>query len=388
MNHTNLLNEYEEMNTIVVSLSDIDEIMPVYSERKAIVIESTALFIPYLDVLLHSITNTISNNNRYDIIVLTEDIKDIDCKILLGTIYKYRNISLRFFNPTTIIEDYKEKNNNKYLTINYFRLALPWILKKYKIALNLGADLVINKDISDLLNIELSDKEYIAGVRDLGYIGRVNMKDIPVEELGMIEPNQYINADVLLLNLDSIRRDFTLDKVMQPWSQYKLRCAEQDAFNMLFDCHKHILDMRWNYFPERMTSIEHIVWVPKDLFREWIAASKQPYIVHFAAVPKPWDYPTVAHGYKWWKIARESVYYEEIVRRMSVLAVKSELFAERETFGRRFLNCIIPHGTMVRKGLSKLFPKKSIQREALKRIYYLFFKNRNPEWNKKFGKIK
>ena len=62
--------------------------------------------------------------------------------------------------------------------LNYFKLAIPWLFKEYNLVLNLGADILARVDIYDLLEIKFSDDEYIGGVVDLGYLGRLKM-DIP-----------------------------------------------------------------------------------------------------------------------------------------------------------------------------------------------------------------
>lgn len=384
----NLKNTYVEKKTIVLNVNDEYTIVPFYKDKRAIVIESSSFFVPYLDVLLLSIINNANVKNNYDIVVLTNEITDIDCLHLLNTVSKYNNISLRFFNPIKLVEKYIGKNKHNYLTINYFRLALPWILSQYDRAINLGADLVIKRDIEELFNVAFDNDEYMAGVSDLGYVGRIIMNDIPREELALTDPMKYVNADVLVFNLEKIRRDFTIDQIMEPWEKYELRCSEQDALNMLFDGHVKMLDLKWNCYPERMTSMEHIVWAPKEMFGMWEDAIKKPYIIHFAAVPKPWDYPNVGYGYMWWEVARKSVYYEEILRRMSILAIKGEMNSGKVTFGRRVLNLFFPKGSFVRRVLSRIFPKRSYQREVIKKVYYCVFDNPNKEWNRKFGKCK
>ena len=321
------------------------DIKPVFSEcKKAIVFESSNLFVPYLSVVLLSLLEHISKENKYDIIVLTREIDDYDCSILLDTVKELNNVSLRFFDPTDIVKKYIKNSRYKYLDINYYRMSLPWILKEYDRALNLGADIVIQKDVMELLDCDMSKNTYLAGAIDLGYLGRLKI-DIPKEELNLLNPYGYVNADVLVFNLESIRQDFTQDEVMEIWQKYKFRCAEQDALNLLFDGH-----------------IKH------------------------AAFPKPWDYPMVGYGNKWWSCARKSSYYEEILRRMCLITVKNDR-NEGKTLGRRYLDSIFPKGSRGRAFLKTLFPKGSSQREFCKRIYYTFFRNPNKEYNKKFGKL-
>lgn len=362
------------------------DIKPIFSiNKKAIVFESSGLFVPYLHVALLSLLSKISDDNQYDIIILTNEIDDYDCDILLKLINGLDNVRIRFFDPTNIVDRYIKNNHNNYLEINYYRLALPWILSEYDIALNLGADIVIERDVIDLLKNDLADDKYIAGVVDLGYLGRLR-DDICKEELGLSNPYSYVNADVLLFNLKSIRKNFNQYDVMDIWQKYKFRCAEQDALNVLFDDHVQKLDLKWNIFPRKMSSVEHIMKNKYEYILEWKQKLKNPYIIHYAAFPKPWDYPMVEYGDKWWNYARQSPYYEEIVRRMCIAAVRDEKNSDK-IFARKCMDIFFSKDSQIRKFFRRMFPKKSFQREFLKSIYYIFFKNPNKEYGKKFGKL-
>lgn len=352
-----------------------------FSENNiAIVVESSQFFIPYLDVMLKSLVANIGSDSNYDIIILGNEIESCDERILQQGYTMYPNVSVRFFNPDKIVEKYIKAAKHKYLDINYYRLALPWILCRYDKAVQLGADIVIKKDLADVYNTELQGNEYLAGCRDLGYLGRLNM-DIPREELGMKHPNDYLNADVLLYNLEKIRDDYDLESVMQVWQTYKFRCSEQDALNLLFDGKVKILDSRWNVFPRRMVSEMHIACSPKSLQEQRVKDLEDPYIVHFAAIPKPWEYPMVGEGFDWWRYARESLYYEEILRRLMVYTFKVENMYRAEarrhqSWFWRLAGKVLPQGSKRRK------IAKTIRDFTLKIVHHM--KGETPV---KYGKV-
>lgn len=323
----------------------------------AVVVESSQYFIPYLDVMLKTLIVNSNPSNNYDIIILGNEIDEYDERILKDGYRTYRNVSIRFINPHAIVKSYIEDATHKYLDINYYRLALPWILCRYDKAVQFGADIIIKKDVADLYNVELQDDEYLAGCRDLGYLGRLKM-DIPREELGMKKPEDYVNADVLLYNLKRIRDNFILDDVMQVWQKYNLRCSEQDALNLIFDGKIKVLDSRWNVFPRRMVSEMHIACSPEELQKQRQKDLKAPYIVHFAAIPKPWDYPMVEEGITWWEYARQSVYYEEILRRLMIFTIKVET-SRLKPPRKRILDVILPFGSSRRKIAKKIAPRGS-----------------------------
>ena len=204
----------------LLKLEEVDKsyynktVEPVFPEcRRAIVFESSAFFVPYQSVVLQSLVDHIESDGFYDIVILTHEIDAYDCNQLAKIVRGKSNVSLRFFDPTKIVKDFIKKSKYNYLDINYYRLALPWIFKEYDTVLNLGADIVILKDVYEILRIEWKESEYMAGVIDLGYIGRLSL-DIPEKELDLKNSNGYVNADVLLFNLESIRNNFTIDEVM------------------------------------------------------------------------------------------------------------------------------------------------------------------------------
>lgn len=344
---------------------NICEIKPIFNGiTTAIVFETSALFVPYLSVALQSLLDCSAIENYYDIIILSSEIEEYDKKILVNLAIEHKNVSIRFYDPTNIVEKYIKNSRFEYLNLNYYRLSLAWILLHYNKALNLGADIIIERDVYDLLNTSMEDDKYIAGVIDLGYHGRLNM-DIPKDELNMNSPYDYINADVILLNLEKIRKDFNQEDVMELWQKRKLRCAEQDAFNILFDGHIQHLCLNWNLFPERMSSTEHILNAPIASVVLWKQVLNDPYIIHYAAFPKPWDYPMIGYGYEWWKYARKSPYYEEIVRRMCIIATRNE----QVTFIHYIVDIVFPKGSKRREYIKKILSKSSKVRELAKRIY-------------------
>lgn len=335
----------------------------------AVVLESSQYFIPYLDVMIKSLLHNMTDENNYDIIILGNEIDSYDQHILQDVYHTYENVSIRFFNPDSLVKKYIEQAKYQYLHINYYRLALPWILCKYDKVIQLGADIVIKRDLAELYRESLGDNEYLAGVVDLGYLGRLKM-DIPKEELGMHQPETYVNADVLLYNLRKIREDYSMEDIMSVWQKYRFRCSEQDALNMIFDGKVKLLDSRWNVFPVRMVSEMHIACSPEELQKQRKKDLKDPFIVHFAAIPKPWEYPMVGEGIAWWEYARASVYYEEILRRLMIYTIKIETsIPPQQSLFRRVVEKIIPRGTRRRAFVNRVIPRGSWHWRIFKKIY-------------------
>ena len=197
------------INLAAEGLERIQEVFPAYQSKNiAVVFESSELFVPYLSVALDSLVDHISKGYNYDVLILSNEIKDYDEFELKRIVQKAPNVTLRIINPHHLIEEYMRTAQYSYLEVNYYRMLLPWILKRYDKVINLGADVIINHDIADLFNTKLNKGCYMAGAPDLGYLGRLRI-DISPDYLGMTDPYTYVNADVLLLNLREIRRNFS-----------------------------------------------------------------------------------------------------------------------------------------------------------------------------------
>lgn len=337
---------------------------------KAVVFEVSNYYIPYFSVALLSLVSTLSKNTSIDVIVLTHEVDAIDRALLMDLVKDKKNVYLKFFDPTVFVERYIKASRFSYLDLNYYRLALPWILSNYDVAVNLGADVLVRSDVSELLDVFDNNSEYhIAGVVDLGYTGRLRL-DIPLAELGLSDPDGYVNADVLVLNLKVIRANYTQDEVMSLWQKYEFRCNEQDAYNMIYEGHIWHLELEWNVFPPRMASEYHISLNPKNIVNKWEKSLHKAKIVHFAAYPKPWDYPPVVFGNEWWNFAKKTPYYEEMLRRLAVTVVNQE----RDIKKRRIVD--------------KFFPLGTKRRLILKRIRSLYLKTPGEKEWKKYGKCR
>lgn len=346
------------------------EVSPFFQEKNvAVVFEASAKFLPYVSVAILSMFQTITENRNYDILVLSSEANEADVRRLLSLANGHRNVSIRVIDPSKEVKRYIEKAKFQYLEVNYFRMALPWILKNYKRVINLGADILIRRDISDFYNEPLQEWEYIAGARDVEYQGRLAL-DISPRELGLRNPKDYVNADVLLFDLEKIRKNYCQEEVMSVWQLRRFRYAEQDALNYFFQGHIRCIDLSWNVFPRRMSSEFDILHAPCESQEQWRQALDNPNIIHFAAIPKPWEVPTAEYGDEWWCIAKESPYYREIVQNMQMYLRENVCIELKGTHEKGIATVMFPRGSFRRRIVQFIVPKGSALWCMAKRIQY------------------
>lgn len=342
-------------------------IIPTFEKCDAqIVFESSDFFVPYLYIALESLKKHASPEKKYDIFILSCDLSIYNEKKLKDIFYTNENINIRFFNVKHIINKYIISSRFKYFNLSYCRLLLPWIMPNIKRVINLGADIIIKKDISELYTQKIQDDCYLAGVEDFGYQGRLG-HDIPFDDLSLKYPFKYVNADVLIYDLEKIRNDFTVENIMSVWQKKFLQCAEQDALNTIFDGKISILDPRWNVFPKRMSTEEYINNAPLDSKNKYESTYTEPYIIHYAGEPKPWDFPSVDYAEEWWAYARKSEYYELILYNMSERAYANK--------SKDILKILFPKDSFLRKFFKKCLPMGSMRyvycKQFLKKIHFL-----------------
>lgn len=311
-----------------------------------VVWESSRDYFPFVGVALKSLLETRNPEFNYDIIILSDEIGEEDIKPLREG-YARNGISVRCFDPSEIVESYIQCATYHYIHVNYFRLALPWILEQYDKVINLGADILVCQDIAQLFCCDMPEDACVAGVVDYGYLGKLD-REISRKELGLKHPENYINTDVMLLNLKRIRHTHTIREGYDLWQAQYLRHAEQDAINVMFQDEIYSLDYRWNVFSPGTETEKAILKAGANAIHSWEHALKEPFILHFAGSPKPWEIKTIPLGDLWWDVAKRSMLYSDILYQSSRVEKRKTLIEK-----------LFPKGSYARRLAKKCIPFRS-----------------------------
>ena len=194
---------------------------------------------------------------------------------------------------------YQVSNHITYATL--FRLGLEQLAPaECKRLIYLDADLIVLSDLQDLWNFDLKGAT-IGGIPDAGLC-----KDIPSDDQHWLEWTNnsdavYMNAGVMLIDLDKVRREAGFSKALDFIAERgaDLPYQDQDAINKVYWNQWTCLPLEWNV--QRFQLLEAF----KDYFSdESLAAIQQPKIVHFTGPEKPWN----MEGYHpWWWIYWQSL---------------------------------------------------------------------------------
>ena len=169
--------------------------------------------------------------------------------------------------------EYKNITTHAYVSLaTYYRLKLSQLLPEdVKRVIYMDCDIVVNTSLSELFNADLGDN-YVGGVMDIRVKYKPKWKN-----------KTYVNAGMLLMDLQKMRRDNIDDKFLEYAKENyaSIKAGDQDIINYTLDGKIEILDDLWN------------VQVSSFLSRSNF--TKHPKIIHYVAKKKPWKFGSYAY---------------------------------------------------------------------------------------------
>lgn len=289
-------------------------------------------FVPMFAACLQSLIDHLNSKYNYDVILIQSDVSDENKSALLSMVEPYKNLSLRFYDATPLLQGYHLKANAHISVETYYRFLIQGAMPDYHKVLYIDCDLIINGDISELYNTDIEDY-MLAAARDPDFLGQINgatpetMEYIKTD-FKMKNPFDYFQAGVLLFNEDEMRAAHSLDEWLT-FASTPYRYNDQDVLNLHCEGHVKFLDMEWNMIVdcnhERVAKI--ISHAPADIQSAYAKAHTDPKIIHYAGFMKPWYGPTEDYAHEFWHYARKTPYYEELLVHMVKFTIKSEQVA-------------------------------------------------------------
>ena len=136
-----------------------------------------------------------------------------------------------------------------------FRVMLPTCLPEISKVIYLDADILVNRDIKELWDIDITDY-CLAAVQDADVASGL-VKPVVVQS-GEVHPERYFNSGVLYLNLDRIRQKGDMCKMILDYLQLipKSDLPDQDALNVIYGSQTRLVDQTWNSFVRPIRNIE------------------------------------------------------------------------------------------------------------------------------------
>ena len=251
-------------------------------------------YIPYLDVAISSLIENASKAYQYRIIILhTGLMAENISKIKLN---EQAAFSIDFIDISRDLEQIKKRLKNVYhfSIVTYYRLFIASLFPQYDKVIYLDCDLVVLGDVSELYHIELGKN--VLGAAPEQFVQNTKEFRLYAQCALGVDPDGYVNAGVLLMNLKEFRKCRIEDQFIKLITEYDFDLLDPDQAYLNYLClgKIQVLPNGWNKEP-----------MP-------LVCEGNKNIVHYALYKKPWQYDDVMDGEYFWHYAKRSPFYEMI----------------------------------------------------------------------------
>ncbi len=290
----------------------------------------------YMAISMISVLRSANIDTYYDFIVLLDN--TVESKIvdkLHNCLKEYGNYSITFYNVGSVFDGI-ESSVDFIKNATFFRLVLPQLVLEDK-CIYLDSDTIVCTDLLELYN-SITNDYYVAGVKGPWYHTQAPTKEYC--RMAMLPGlDQYINAGVLILNLEKLRRD-KVDQELVGLLSYKFPTQDQDIINKV--CYGKIMHLPFKY--NVMT--KYAFWNEKDYggiftHEEIKEAWNQPAIIHYADRDKPWNCISGVFHDCWWNVCRTSYLWKYFYLKLEdVFFERAVYHSEKATNG--ITNKLVP----------------------------------------------
>ena len=233
------------------------------------------------------------------------------------------NLEMIFYNMSNNFIEIG-KTNGRYTQTVYYRLLVPVMFEIDRV-IYLDGDTLVFKDLTEMYQIELNDN-YVIGTLDYIVSG--------IDHFGT-KSKIYINAGVIILNLEKIRKDNKIyDLLNLTNGQYYLPSNDQTIINYVFYPKIGIMPSKYNIFnfnDELDIKIYYNIIRTKINITELKEAFKDPTTIHhvlcwpkmwsihhkyvngFSAAKKRNNYSCEKYYNLWHSFAKKTNYYNQIL---------------------------------------------------------------------------
>lgn len=267
----------------------------------SIVMTTDKNYILQTRVAIWSMLNSAKENTFFNIFILCDTNLKKEHRDKLSSLLNYwNNFKIQFKE----IDEYIFRNAKTvaYIPVSsFYRLIISGILNDSR-CLFLDGDIIVNSDLTDIYDTELTNV-YIAGIKDCRI--QSNMNEEKAYKLDIPTMKGYVNAGVLIFNLDLIRKDNIDMKFLEEIDNY-YQYMDQDIINKCCFGKIKFLDLKFNVFNDffqRIDLLKDTDFTEKELKE----ADDKFVIMHFAGKYKPWYYKRVRGSTLWWEFAKRAL---------------------------------------------------------------------------------
>ena len=111
------------------------------------------------------------------------------------------------------------------------------------------------------------------------------------------------------MDLTRFRKAFNSEQLLELAASYDWKQHDQDVLNMVCNQDVKLLPVAWDLLRDAGSN----QYMPEDLYEEFLAAERDPKIIHYGGRRKPWIYFDVERGEYFWRYAGKTPFYREIL---------------------------------------------------------------------------
>ncbi len=286
------------------------------NEKKTVVLAADNNYAYQLITAFHSILCNVKHCEEYQFVFLLDaDFEKENFDFIINLVNKFGVSDPVVFHMG---DDYdKVEMQLKHITkATYFRLKLPDLLPNIEKCLYLDTDVIVCGDIEPLFDLKF-DNYYLAGVKAAGFYYPEDKRRRLQQSLGVEKIDQYINAGVLLMNLQLMRKDNLSIKFEQLIAK-NFKNQDQDILNAACYGKIKILEPKFNLMTKYKVldenSYDKVEGLQQCYTRtEWNDACKNPIIIHYADKQKPWNDIASDYAPLWWRAAMKMGIIDQIL---------------------------------------------------------------------------
>lgn len=298
---------HEEIQTVKERLEQLktgcheEEVLPV-------IFSASNEYVPYLAVALLSLIENISADRECRIYVLHREMKE-------HYIFRLESMStdhilIQCVDVSEHLEDKHFYGGSVEVTKHiseetFYRLLIPEVLPQYKKILYLDCDLIILGDVAKLYETDLQGNVFGA-VYSVEHWNQMRTGTIPDEK-----EQEWFNAGVLLMDMEQFQKEGCLEQCRRLMGRQIFDVLDQDLLRIVGYGKTYYLPYQWNVMWHHLQSdINGLKEHNRDVYLE---AVRHPEIVHYTSGIKPWNRPKGPLAEHFWRYARRSDFYEEIL---------------------------------------------------------------------------
>lgn len=235
-----------------------------------------------LCVMLHSLSQT-NSQNHFDIYVVYSSLTENDFSLMekaLGNadaVIHRVPVDEKIFDSAPVLSRISKET--------YYRLLISELIPDdvHRI-LYLDPDVVIKKDLRELYDIDMQGKTVAAATHMFNAVKRFNIK-----RLGLKRTSNYINAGIMLIDVDRWKKQAPVQKILDFISANikKLKLADQDVVNMMFEDDILLIDEKKFNLDEKTFFVNsYRIYTKNTITLEWVR--ENTVIIHYNGSRKPW----------------------------------------------------------------------------------------------------